>query len=638
CTSLGVPLEDMLLSHTYLFVCPADVPQSFKIICSVDQPPNTPSNPNPSNQSTDVLLNTDLSWTGGDPDSGDTVTYDVFFGTSTSPPKVASNISATSYDPGTMEYFTRYYWRIIAWDNHDMSAKGPLWWFITEQNKPPELGSPTPSNGSTNQPLSLTWSIPISDPEGDTFSWTIQCSNGQQNSGTGASNGTKSLALTGLAPSTTYKVWVNATDPGGSGLFTRGWYKFTTKADQPPVFGSPNPSNGSTNNPRSFTWSIPINDSEGDTFSWSIQCSNGQTNGGSGATNGTKSLALSGLAYSTTYKVWVNATDPGGSGRYTRKWYTFTTKASQPPVFGTPSPANGSTGNPLSFSWSISISDPEGDSIDWTIQCSNGQTSGATDDSNGTKSLSLSGLAYNTMYKVWVNATDPDGSGLYTKKWYVFTTTTKPNQPPNVPSNPDPYNGSVNVNVTTALSWTGGDPDQGDSVTYDVYFGTTNPPALVHSNQSTTSYDPPGSLQYLTKYYWRVVAWDDHGASTQGPLWDFTTEVQLDNTPPTMTLSQPQSGILYLNIADKILLRFPFIMTVVIGKINVMVAASDTQSGVNRVEFWVDDVCKCTDDTAPYNWTWSEIGLFQRTLKVVAYDNAGNQNSVSLILWKIQLR
>ena len=62
-------------------------------------------------------------------------------------------------------------------------------------------------------------------------------------------------------------------------------------------------------------------------FSWTIQCSNGQINSGTGASNGTKSLALSGLAYSTTYKVWVNATDPTGSGLYTRKWYTFTTQA-----------------------------------------------------------------------------------------------------------------------------------------------------------------------------------------------------------------------------------------------------------------------------------------------------------------------
>ena len=34
-----------------------------------------------------------------------------------------------------------------------------------------------------------------------------------------------------------------------------------------------------------------------------------------GASNGTKSLSLSGLTYSTTYKVWVNATDPTGSNQ-----------------------------------------------------------------------------------------------------------------------------------------------------------------------------------------------------------------------------------------------------------------------------------------------------------------------------------
>jgi hypothetical protein len=92
------------------------------------------------------------------------------------------------------------------------------------------------------------------------------------------------------------------------------------------VFGTPSPTNGSTGNPLSLTWSIPINDPEGNLFSWTIQCSNGQVNSATATSNGTKLLTLSGLAYSTTYKVWVNATDPTGSGLYTRKWYTFTTK------------------------------------------------------------------------------------------------------------------------------------------------------------------------------------------------------------------------------------------------------------------------------------------------------------------------
>ena len=102
----------------------------------------------------------------------------------------------------------------------------------------------------------------------------------------------------------------------------------------------------------SLTWSIPINDPNGNTFSWTIQCSNKQNTTGTSATNGTKTLSLSGLKNATSYKIWVNATDPTGSGLYTRRWYTFTTKGNltnTPPVFGTPSPANGSTGNLLSL-------------------------------------------------------------------------------------------------------------------------------------------------------------------------------------------------------------------------------------------------------------------------------------------------
>lgn len=103
-----------------------------------------------------------------------------------------------------------------------------LGWQKTDSNLPPIFGRPTPENGSTANPLDLTWSIPIDDPDGDLFSWKIQCSNGQSNSGTSEMNGTKSLILTNLAPSTTYQVWVNATDPDGSGLYSRAWYTFIT--------------------------------------------------------------------------------------------------------------------------------------------------------------------------------------------------------------------------------------------------------------------------------------------------------------------------------------------------------------------------------------------------------------------------
>jgi len=96
------------------------------------------------------------------------------------------------------------------------------------------------------------------------------------------------------------------------------------------------------------------------------------------------------------------------------------------------------------------------------------------------------------------------------------------NNAPYVPSYPDPENGTVNVDVNSNLSWTGGDPNNGDTVTYDVYFGTTNPPPNRVSNHSTTIFDP-GILNLSTTYYWRIVTWDNHNVSTVGSVWEFQT-------------------------------------------------------------------------------------------------------------------
>jgi hypothetical protein len=98
------------------------------------------------------------------------------------------------------------------------------------------------------------------------------------------------------------------------------------------------------------------------------------------------------------------------------------------------------------------------------------------------------------------------------------------NNPPNIPSNPSPANHAADGSISAQLGWTGGDPDAGDTVTYNVYFGTgpTEPMATVSHNQTGTSY-APGTLAYNTTYYWKIVATDNHGASTLGPLWDFTT-------------------------------------------------------------------------------------------------------------------
>lgn len=102
----------------------------------------------------------------------------------------------------------------------------------------------------------------------------------------------------------------------------------------------------------------------------------------------------------------------------------------------------------------------------------------------------------------------------------VFLAVGAGNHPPDVPSRPRPDSaGSVQGGKVT-LSWTSKDSD-GDPVLYDVYFGTANPPATrVASGIAEPTFATP-ALQAGT-YYWMVVARDNHGGITVGPIWSFT--------------------------------------------------------------------------------------------------------------------
>jgi PKD repeat protein len=439
-----------------------------------------------------------------------------------------------------LTYNTTYQVSVYAIDVNGSGNTTIRWFtFQTKESFPPIFGSPTPSNDSSNQPLDFTWMIPINDPEGDRFSWSIKCSNGQNSSGSDATNGTQQLTLSNLNYGTTYIIWVNATDEKGSGRYTRKWYYFHTKENSPPVFSSPNPSNGSQNQPLNLIWTINITDPDGDFFDWSIECNNGQNNTGSSSTNGSKNLSLGPLAYSTAYSIWVNASDISGSDQWTRRWYTLATQTvNTPPLFGTPSPANQSIKNPDIFTWNISISDPEGDVFNWTIYCNNGQNTSGTGDSNGTKSLPLSGLDNLTTYTVWVNATDSEGSGLYTRHWYVFTT--KGNLPPSFGS-PNPSNRSASQPLSLTWRILITDPD-GDSFSWTIECNNGQDNTNVSATNGTKTLTLSG-LSYSTTYTVWVNATDQQGSGLYIRRWyRFTTTNPGGGQPPPEEPPQPPSN------------------------------------------------------------------------------------------------
>jgi hypothetical protein len=495
--------------------------------------------------------------------------------------------------------------------------------------------TPTPVNQSTDVNFTTDLSWNGGDPDGDTVTYDVYFGDINPPPIVAVNQSLLTYNPGTLDYLQTYYWRIIAWDEHGASASGPLWHFTTEEApNHPPnVPNTPNPTNGQIDVSVSTSLQWSGGDPDGDPVTYDVFF--GTTSPPPKVVSNQSGLIYDppgNLNYLQTYYWKIVAWDDQDASASGLVWY-FTTQEmpNLPPVFGTPSPSNSSTNNPLSLTWSIPINDPEGDAFSWSIQCNNGQMNSSTGATNGTKSVQLSGLLYSTAYKVWVNATDPVGSNLYTRRWYTFAT--KADSPPNTPNAPTPPDGATDVIITTDIQWHGGDPD-GDPVTYDVYFGTTTPPLKVVSNQSSLIYHP-GTLAYNRTYYWKIVAWDNQGATAGGPIWSFTTKP--DTIPPVVKITNPEKGFIYVNFSNIIVMKIPFLITLIIGPITVTADAYDNESGIQRVEFYLDDDLKYTDTEAPYVWHWTGRDFFPYNLKAVAYDNFGNSNSDTIRVWHIQI-
>ncbi len=133
------------------------------------------------------------------------------------------------------------------------------------------------------------------------------------------------------------------------------------------------------------------------------------------------------------------------------------------------------------------------------------------------------------------------------------------NQPPNQPSLPDPPDNATGMFPSLSLAWTCTDPEK-DPLTYDLYFGTDNPPLTKVDSSLTTPRDSISDLSDSTAYYWRIVAKDNHRHTTSGPVWRFSTfhvtmpHTQLNAILYYGMLAQPGDTLL---VIDKFTETFP---------------------------------------------------------------------------------
>jgi PKD repeat protein len=196
--------------------------------------------------------------------------------------------------------------------------------------------------------------------------------------------------------------------------------------------------------------------------------------------------------------------------------------------------------------------------------------------------------------------------------------------PPNTPNTP---NGPINTYSGESYDYTVStyDPD-GDKIKYCWDWGDG-------SEFEWSDFYNSGEVCLMThtwntigKHFIRVKARDINNIESDwsDPL-EITTQ---DNKKPDIEFIKPEKAIYIKN--DKLI---PFFTTMIFGTLEINISAFDS-SGINSVEFYIDGEPKLEFLSEPYIYLWSEKSFGRHVLKIIAYDNAGNNAEEEIVVWK----
>jgi len=328
------------------------------------------------------------------------------------------------------------------------------------------------------------------------------------------------------------------------------WCNVTIYGNLPPFIPSQPSGPISGNTGTSYNYSANTTDPDNDNIYYWFNWDDGNNSGWVGPyTSGSTATASHTWSSPGTYQVKVKAKDTYGAELGTL-WsdplnVIISSPNNPPNTPSNPDPDDGETDVDVDHDLSWTGGDPDGDPVTYDVYFEADDPTPdvlVSDNQSGT-TYDPGTMDGNTQYYWMIVSWDNHGAYAEGPVW-DFTTE---NNPPNTPSNPSPTNHATGVDINANLYWTGGDPDPGDTVTYDFEANDPTPDELVSNNQSGTTYDP-GTMAYNTHYYWQIVAWDNHGASTAGPIWDFTTGSEPNEPPYPPSNLDPADGATNIDI------------------------------------------------------------------------------------------
>lgn len=204
----------------------------------------------------------------------------------------------------------------------------------------------------------------------------------------------------------------------------------------------------------------------------------------------------------------------------------------------------------------------------------------------------------------------------------------------NTPPNPPEISG-VTLGTTGEIynySIVSIDPD-GDDVSYYIEFGTGD---FIITNDWYPSGEPI-NVSYIWRetgtFTMRARAQDIYYAQSDWGTLEVT--ISGDDIAPEIKIVKPENALYIMNQRIRNLL---FRKPLIIGSITIEVNTFDDDSGINRVEFFIDGEFKANITTPPYTYKWNreKIRLInhRHLIEVIAYDDFGNSNIDEIEVWR----
>ncbi len=480
-----------------------------------------------------------LTWSCSDYE-GEAITYDVYFGTDPDPPPISTDQPDTFYLLPTLQSATTYYWRIEARDVYVNTTVSSILEFTTWTDDPVDLTLMEPDKDAVETGIDIELQWRGYDDEGENISYEVYFGR----------NSPPPLLFSGFADTILYidtlgygefYFWkITATD--GKNITESETRSFNTGYNDAPFLILEGPED-STKVPLTVELAWNAYDDEGEEIRYDVYFSDDLAGMGNPALPAYvfDSLVIDTLDWETNYYWKVVAKDTYGNESASKIRYFYTT-TDQAPLITVLRPENSAaeTGIRICLEWNIFNDD--NDKIYYELGFgTSGDTSVVASDSTFETNFIVcpDTLQYERTYYWWIESSDKAGN-IRQSDFMSFSTGM--NDPP-VLHIAGPDHDSTDVPLGIELAWSASD-DEDEPVTYDVYFGRSDPPDIVLTDYSDTVLFID-TLRYQTDYFWKVAATDSSGNTSNGPVKRFTTRFR------TFTDSRDGNEYKYVTIGDQ---------------------------------------------------------------------------------------